>query len=402
MQNKYKPKNQVAHGAGVKRRHRQRKEPVHTALSGALLLVAVLFLSLSTVFIIEEWQAAGTVPGQFAQQAIPLPQEIPETAAEQEAETQPPLVYPTELAQPTGGWTPYTFTEEQTAQLQTVLDEWAASEQPVVEEASEETTETEASAQGVEQADPEEGHRVALYFQDLDSGAQYIYNGEEMFDVASLSKAPYALYLYQLVEQGAASLEETFLITPESIVGSEENSGILKDDENLPRELTLAEMIEYLLRYSDTVAQRVLLERYPASGYATWANELGVQNARTVTGDAITAPEAGIYLAALYEYMRVGVYGSELQEHLMNTRNPMIATAWPMARKYGWDEHAFHDMAVVYAAHPYLIAILTDKSVGANEDRQYFSTLPAMLEQMMNEHWATAEVQPANQKPAVA
>ncbi len=364
------------------------------------LALAVAFLSLCILLVLENGDMEQVVPGALMETPVSIPQQDVAASLEDEAvPVPPPMIYPTAQDEPAGGWPPYEFSAEQITALDTMLTEWAAATQPVVEEAADAQTQEETTSQEI---DPEEGHRVALYFRDLDSGAQYIYNGEEAFDVASLSKAPYAMYLYQLVEQGVASLEETFLVSEESIVGSEENSGILKDDENLPREITLAEMIEYLLRYSDTAAQRILLERYPAAEYAAWAAELGIQNANSVTGDIITAPEAGIYLEALYSYMESGVYGQVLQEHLMNTRNPMLATSWPLARKYGWDEHAFHDMGVVYAQHPYVIAILTDKSVGASEDRQYFSTLPSFFEQAMNEHWAVAVPLPNNQKEGVA
>ncbi len=385
----------------TRRRGYRKKESQDTKTTVVLLCLGILFIALVILVMLEEREAQQAIPGSLTEQSIPVPQEGM-VAEEDTVVEQPPLVMPTELTVPVGGWQPYAFTPEQTEQLDTFLEEWAAKEQPLVPQEEVEAQDIESTSELEEEPDPDEGHRVALYFLDMDSGAQYIFNGEENFDVASLSKAPYALYLYQLVEQGEASLEETFLIDEQSIVGSEENSGILKDDENLPRELSLAEMIEYLLRYSDTVAQRELLKRYPASGFAQWAAELGVNNAYSVTGDSITAPQAGIYLAALYEYMQTGLYGLQLQEHLMNTRYPIITSSWPMARKYGWDEHAYHDMAVVYASHPYLIAILTDKSVGASEDRQNFTTVTNMLEQMLQEHWATAQTQAINQKPGIA
>ncbi len=341
-------------------------------------------------------QGAGSVLAPASSDAAALPPASPEVAPAPPAA--PPVELPS-LVAPEDGWPPYAFSAEEIAGLDTLLNEWAAlSPAPAQTQAGEEGAESAANS-AAEEAKPDEenGHRVAVYFKDLDSGAEYIYGGEEKFDVASLSKAPYAMYLYRLVEQGQASLDETFLIDAEAIKGSEENSGKLKSDPNLPRELSLAEMIEYLLRYSDTVAQRVLLKRYPAEGYAAFAAGLGLHNpadVRGVTSGLITAPDAGVYLAALKDYMDTGVYGKELQAHLMNTRNAMLRTPWPMARKYGWDTFAYHDMAVVYAPHPYLIAILSDKSDAAAEDLAYFTTLPAAFEQLMARHWADAELGP--------
>ncbi len=383
----------VAPRAAPRKTARKRKRA--TAVL-ALVLAGMVLAGMAVALFVSEQRAGAILPPAAVLWQSP-PALTPAMAQPPVAETAPPPVASIpQLEAPEEGWGEYAFSEEEVQRLNTLLDEWAAKAQPA------EPQEAQAATGGASSSDPpaegeETGHRVAVYFKDLDSGAEYVYNGEEKFDVASLSKAPYAMYLYQLVEQGQASLEETFLIDAESIKGSEENSGKLKDDPNLPRELSLAEMIEYLLRYSDTVAQRVLLKRYPAEGYAAWAAQLGLQypaDVRGVTSGVITAPDAGVYLAALQAYMASGQYGPQLQEHLMNTRNAMIRTPWPVARKYGWDTSAYHDMAVVYAPHPYLIAILTDKSGAAAEDLAQFTAIPALFEQMMARHWAEADLGP--------
>ncbi|MDL2253194.1 class A beta-lactamase-related serine hydrolase [Ruminococcaceae bacterium OttesenSCG-928-I18] len=373
----------------------------------ALVLAALVVLTLVLALYLTEKNAKQTAPGALASAgpggtdvaAAAQPPPAAEAGAPLETPQQAPAVpiqqveIPT-LEMPAGGWPQKEFTAEEIEMLDAMLAQWAASvpEPPVSSEESE-----GENAEDGEEGEAAGGQRVAVYFRDLDSGAEYVYNGAEKFDVASLSKAPYAMYLYHLVEQGQASLEETFLIDAESIVGSEENSGRLKNDPNLPRELTLAEMIEYLLRYSDTVAQRVLLQRYPAQGFAAYAAGLGLHapaDVRGVTSGVISALDAGVYLGALKDYMDNGAYGEQLREHLMNTTNPMLRSSWPLARKYGWDEAAYHDMAVVYAPHPYLIAILTDKSAGNWEDLNYFTTVPQAFEQIMAGHWAEVELGP--------
>ena len=370
----------------------------------AILLVALVLATLVVALYLSEKGAQQTEPGTGDTKgpvvsAAPLPQQAAgaQGQAAPAEQTVPlpeePVVVPV-LEAPAGGWPEKQFTAEEVAALDETFAAWAEST-PAAASSSDVSAPEEQSEEAAPA--PETGHRVSVYFRDLDSGAEYIYNGGEKFDVASLSKAPYAMYLYTLVEQGQASLDETFLIDANSIVGSEENSGRLKDDPNLPRELTLAEMIEYLLRYSDTVAQRVLLERYPASGFAAYAAGLGLhypEDVRGVTSGVISAVDAGVYLAALKEYMDSGTYGEQLRTHLMSTTNPMLRSASPLARKYGWDEAAYHDMAVVYAPHPYLIAVLTDKSGGYWEDLNYFATIPQAFEQVMANHWAEVELGP--------
>lgn len=394
QQGKHSEKQRYKAGAGAAAPRKEKRPATHrrrratTAL--AAVLAALVLLGMAAALFFSEQKAGAVLPPVVTPWISPPAASL--VALPPAGEQAPAPAPVSALEAPEGGWEEYTFSEEEVQRLNALLDEWAAAAQPETG-----APEGDEAAAGAPEEDEETGHRVAVYFRDLDSGAEYVYNGEEKFDVASLSKAPYAMYLYQLVEQGQASLDETFLIDAESIKGSEENSGKLKDDPNLPRELSLAEMIEYLLRYSDTVAQRVLLKRYPAEGYAAFAAQLGLHypgDVRGVTSGVITAPDAGVYLAALRDYMASGQYGPQLQEHLMNTRNTMIRTPWPVARKYGWDEFAYHDMAVVYAPHPYLLAILTDKSAATAEDLAQFTAIPALFEQMMARHWAVADLGP--------
>ena len=137
-----------------------------------------------------------------------------------------------------------------------------------------------------------------------------------------------------------------------------------------------------MLRYSDTAALGVLLERFPYEGFAEWAAELGLADMGKVISGSASAREMGLWTAYLYEYMESGKYGAELKDDLMNTNYSMISTQSPKASKYGWDKSAYHEMAVVYAEHPYLLVIMTDKWGGSAEDRQMFRELPGVLEEM--------------------
>lgn len=228
------------------------------------------------------------------------------------------------------------------------------------------------------------GHNVAVYFYDLEAGLQYSYNADAVFYAASLPKAPYAAYLYQLAEQGTCSLDEVFEVGWGQVAGSEEHTGVIKTFE-LPRSFTLRELIAYMIRESDTVALRVLLARYGAQGFADWAAALGANgdDVRDVLNARICAADAGIYAAELHRYMEEGQHGALLREHMQNTRNRMITAPWPVARKYGWDTAAYHDMAVVAAPHPYLLVILTDKWGGSWAETQMFGTIAQKFEELM-------------------
>lgn len=375
----------------------KRKKQIRIAV--VVLLILCALVAGAVIFI--NWQASkaaepSSVPASMSQPVAAT--SVPEAslpASQPEPEPQPA----SELQAgqlPEGGWPTLSFTEEETARLNTLLDEWAARDMPAVESSSSNQSDTEETSLAPASSvplDPDAGHRVAVYFYDLHSGAAYMYNQDQKFFIASLSKAPYALYLYQLVDSGAASLTQMYTITPEDAEGSAQNSGTIKDDPDLPKDYTLEELVGYMLRDSDTLAQRTLLKAYPADGYAQWASELGLaypEDVRGVTSGNVTATDAGVYLNALYQYMETGAHGAMLKEHMMNGRNAMIKSDAAVAHKYGWDEGAYHDMAVVYGEHPYLLAILTDKDNGAWIDLAMFQTVTAAFEEIMNAKWAAA------------
>lgn len=238
------------------------------------------------------------------------------------------------------------------------------------------------------------GHQVAVYFKDIDSGLEYIYNGDQTFYMASLNKAPYALYLYHLVDVGQIALEDTFYVTYGGVNGGAEESGRIQSDPTLPRDYTLEELIYYLLRYSDTGALRVLLQHFPAAGFAEFAEQsIGIPDTTRILAllsGRIDAVDAGLYLDALYDYIENGAHGAELKEHMLNANYKMIRSEAPVAHKYGWDENAYHDMAVVYAERPYMLAILTGKSNGSGAEYGMFETITTVFEEIMQEKWTAA------------
>lgn len=263
----------------------------------------------------------------------------------------------------------FSFTEEEITRLNTLLDEWAA----------------------VKEEEEENGNTVAVFFRDIESGLTYAYNTEATFPVASLNKAPYAMYIYHLVEIGQASLDETFHVTEAMVEDMKENSGKLREMEDLPKDFTLAEMLDLMVCYSDTAALRFILARYGAGGYITYLQELGVptDNVKNVTNGVVTTADADAYLSSLYNFFSTSQYGETLKTQLSKTNYHMIRTKNQYVGKYGWDENAYHDMGIIYAEHPYQLVILTDKDVGSWAEFGMFTTIAKMFEEMMNQKWAT-------------
>lgn len=228
---------------------------------------------------------------------------------------------------------------------------------------------------------------VSVFYQDIGSGSTYEYNGDKHYFIASLIKAPYSMYLYQLTEQGKCDLNELLTVTEED---KQEGTGTIKDMEDLPKQFTVRELIALAIRQSDNTAMKVLLRKYPAAGYHVYAKSLGMEHTddvQYVTNGQINSHEAGLYLRAIYDYIENGKYGGELKADMLGTSYVMIQSAYPVVRKYGWAEAAYHDMAIVYAPHPYLLAICTDHGEGKSTDRAMFAEISKRLESLWTEKY---------------
>lgn len=341
----------------------------YTMLIGGIALVLAAVLTVAILV----GHGADAVVSSFSSSVAEPPKPQSESVPQMESA---PLV----ISEPEGpNWSELVFfTEEETARLNGMLDSWAA----------------------VAEEEEEMGHSVAVYFKDLDSGAEYIYNGEKVFYMASLNKAPYALYLYHLAETGQTSLDTEIYVTAEGVSNGDpekEESGRIRNDETLPRNYTLEELILNLLRYSDTGALRVLRRHYPEAGLVEYAgSEWGLAEPERLSSllrSRVSAQDTAIYLDRMYDYMENGQYGAQLKENLLNAQHSLIRSEYPVAHKYGWDIDAYHDMAIVYAEHPYAIAILTGKSNGSPAENGMFATITSTFEEIMSAKWdAVADV----------
>jgi hypothetical protein len=54
---------------------------------------------------------------------------------------------------------------------------------------------------------------------------------------------------------------------------------------------------------------------------------------------------------------------------------PYAVSPTPCAHKYGWDEDAYHDMAIVYDEHPYILVVMTDLDDGGSEENSYIRSI---------------------------
>jgi hypothetical protein len=207
------------------------------------------------------------------------------------------------------------------------------------------------------------GGGVSVFYKDLINGEEFFYNPDRNYFIASLIKAPYAVYVYRQLMAGiGGNLDDIYVYGASDF---REGTGIIKNMA-IGTELTLAQLIEYSIRHSDNVAMDKLRRIFPVDGFREYAAEIGLPHLADIRSSAVNgvicALCAAAYIKDIHDFIEEGnIYSEAFREHMLNTRNPMILSRYPIARKYGWAADSFHDFGIVYNdRRPYLLAILSD------------------------------------------
>ena len=237
---------------------------------------------------------------------------------------------------------------------------------------------------------------IAISYRDMVRGTTYSCNGDQRLFSASLIKAPYVYTLLHQIAQyneikranpendpavGKTLAQETWdkydlgrmiLLTEES---KAPGSGKIKnmDLSGEGKEFSVLELIEYAIKHSDNTAFRVLRDEFGYEYFWTVSYELGVRSVFT-SFNQLTANEANLYLAAIYDFALEYPEEGGMLVNLMKKSDhqvliPMaVKNPGDAAHKYGWDSESYHDMAIVYGDAPYAVTVMTTFDIATNHD----------------------------------
>lgn len=240
----------------------------------------------------------------------------------------------------------------------------------------------EAALQALRDLTAQEPLKVSVYYKDLTTGTVVEYNSGKKYSVGSVVKAPYCKW----VLASGADLDETLVFTSADIL---EGSGSLKDSPE-GTAFTVRELIDKAIRESDNTAYHMLVKRYGFDGYLSYARSLGV-GADQSTGNlfgTMSAVGAGIYFQDLYSWAGSDPErGGFLIEALSNTTyRKLISTSTdaPVAHKYGYNNGTggFHDAAIVYTEHPYVLTIFTYLDPDVPETVPYIQSIASAMNRL--------------------
>ncbi len=253
---------------------------------------------------------------------------------------------------------------------------------------------------------------LSFAYYDIDSGESLTYNSSEIRYSASLIKAP---YIYSVFEEIDAYLsgehrrdkdgnivfakgEEKYNLAEKwkynSATMLEEGSGEIMNKED-GFELSWRELFDYALLYSDNVAFRQIRNRFGYDSFNKKAVELGIKG--TSTGFMnLSADDCVLFLREMYDYFKSGTeLALHMKECMMTSKHlEMICSCYPAntaAHKYGWDIGAFHDMAIVFDEHPYIIVIMTDYEDGGQAPTDFMKATVELIKEIHAEKYADSK-----------
>lgn len=206
-----------------------------------------------------------------------------------------------------------------------------------------------------------EGTGYGYFYCDLEYNTYAAFGCDKIFKTASTAKLPYVKYLCTLADKGEINLNDTMLFEAKH---KTDGSGVMKGYATGVN-YTIATLMDYTLRYSDNIAYSMLIEKYGQKGYLEHVKSLGVNYATATNGYTnctASTMAALLFDTALYNGENLALMqaagcnasynyqiGAELKEH-------------KVLQKYGAmrpGNIAYHDIAVVYAPHPYILVIYT-------------------------------------------
>ena len=214
------------------------------------------------------------------------------------------------------------------------------------------------------------GNNISVFYKDCVSGEIYNYNPEsEYYIIASVIKAPYAMYIYKLASENKCDLNEKIEYTPEaarlpvSIVGNSKFGELF----------TIEQLLEYSIRESDNTAYQMLVNRFGYTGFKNYFENRGYEtkNMPVDMNDMTNIEWLSIYLEEIYNFIdEKSEYSEKLKENMLNTNMQLIKATEPVqvARKYGAITIYLHEIGIIFNKdRPYLLIIMANGYYNATD-----------------------------------
>lgn len=203
-------------------------------------------------------------------------------------------------------------------------------------------------------------YKVSVLYYDLTNNFKYTYGENGYYYAASTAKMVVALYIYKNASDGLINLDDTIVFqrkyrNPNSLINAKYNYGT---------RITIRELVEASILVSDNSAYNMLVDYVGKNNIIAYGHSLGASyTLNTDTFGHININDAYYYLNALNGYLNSpGELPMELKKLFLdadeNNLNLEDLNVYA-AQKYGHYGAYYHNIGIMYAEHPYLLAILS-------------------------------------------
>jgi len=226
-------------------------------------------------------------------------------------------------------------------------------------------------------------YMVGVSYKDLVTGFSFDFQENEVFYGASLIKLLAGLYIYEKAFNEELDLDEMVEYKQQHRRGH----SLKMREYSFGDEVSLRNLVDYAVSVSDNTAHFMLVDYIGFRNLQQYGQAMGAQH--TLVGidnyGSMSAEDAGIYLAHLYEFIqKSGKLGEELKSFMDNDYYNFLGledrdiTAF---HKYGLHDVFFHNIGLIYNGSPYAISILTHHG-----KRNYENVIRSIHERINNFH----------------
>ncbi|HVA67399.1 MAG TPA: serine hydrolase [Elusimicrobiota bacterium] len=232
---------------------------------------------------------------------------------------------------------------------------------------------------------------VAIYLQDLKSGAVWAYHPDETFRAASLIKLPLMVAVFYKIKDGGLSLDQRLVVTRDNRTGG---SGTIKWSPD-GTSFTVRDLLIHLISESDNTAANMLLNAVGV-GYAQQKfREMGLvhtcihragmslRSGRIADDNYTTAREMNMLLTKIYRGQLVSPEASRMMLDILRYKKDVASRlakglpwGWVIAHKTGLERRACHDSAIFFTPYgDYTLTVLTGQNRSYHRAKNFITEM---------------------------
>jgi hypothetical protein len=115
--------------------------------------------------------------------------------------------------------------------------------------------------------------------------------------------------------------------------------------------------------------------------------DLGTKSMKYANVYNASAKDLGIIMKEIYRFTEgSSYYGPFMKETMKDSIHTVMigygVSPKKIAHKYGWDTGAYHDMAIVYDDHPYVLVFMSDMDGGGTTVNSYIQKVTGLVDDL--------------------